>query len=115
MSKAQLDALQGTVSELLDLKAAFLTQFEESAVSLLAPANQTIARRSLEDGATRRTAAPVAMAIWRHAFPARVSLLHDEFSAWAHEVVEDAVQSAADEVTEIIAAERAQNAQRENA
>jgi hypothetical protein len=99
-------SLQQTVYELLDLKAVFLAHFEDAVISALPPDKRALVQSAIEREADSEYKSPVLMAIRRHAFPSRVSVLQDDFPAWAHEIVDDAVQTACYEVIALVETEQ---------
>ncbi len=109
MNTAEYHALQRTVGELLDLKAAFLTRFEDAVISSLPPDIRDLVESAIERETDCEYKSPVLNAIRRHAFPSRVSVLQDDCAAWTHEVIDDAVTTASYEVIELVANGRARH------
>ncbi|QGM45984.1 hypothetical protein [Methylocystis heyeri] len=109
MDTVELRALQRTVTELLDLKAIFLSRFEDAVISALPPDIRSLVEAAIEREAESEYKSRVLRAIRRHAFPSRVSILQDNSCHWIHEVVDDAVNAAKYEVIEIVKGTKAEN------
>jgi hypothetical protein len=103
MITAEFQALQRTVSELMDLKAVFLSRFEDAVISALPSPEKAIVESAIEREVDCEYKSPVLAVIRRHAFPSRVSVLQDDFLAWTHEVIDDAVRTASYEVRALVA------------
>jgi hypothetical protein len=109
MDTAEHRALQRTVTELLDLKAIFLSRFEDAVISSLPPDVRSPVEAAIEKEAECEYTSPVLKAIRRHAFPSRVSILQDDTCYWIHEIVDDAVNAAKYEVIEIVRGTKAES------